>query len=125
MQSSTHAPLDLLYRVEKFLHEFALNGEEILTRDRFEVIRESLIMNAQNQKNSANTSEDLAWLVQNLERLHSLRYEQVIQEIANIFSSENRKRIAVLIEGSHQVPYLSQDGGNIQYIPIEKEYFYR
>lgn len=125
VQSSTHAPLDLLYRVEKFLHEFALNGEEILTRDRFEVIRESLIMNAQNQKNSANTSEDLAWLVQNLERLHSLRYEQVIQEIANIFSSENRKRIAVLIEGSHQVPYLSQDGGNIQYIPIEKEYFYR
>jgi secreted Zn-dependent insulinase-like peptidase len=125
VQSSTHSPLDLLYRVEKFLLEFAMKGGEVLTLDRFEIIRESLILNAEKQKNSANTREDLAWLNQNLERLRTLQYERVIEQISNIFSSENRKRIAILIEGSSQSPTILQDRGDIQYIPIEKEYFYR
>ncbi len=125
VQSSTHSPLDLLCRVENFLQEFAKRGEEILTQDRFEIIRESLILRMQRQKNSVITREDLDWLNQNLERLYSLRYDQVIQEMRKIFSPENRKRIAILIEGSYQVPYVQGDTGDLQYKPIEKEYFYR
>jgi len=100
LQSSTHSPLDLLKRVEDFLHEFALRGEDILTRERFEVIRESLVLSMQKQKNAANKSEDLNWFSLNVERLRSLRYESVIQEMKSIFSRENRKRIAILIEGN-------------------------
>ena len=90
IQSSTHAPSDLLYRVENFLNDFAKECKSLLSLKRFELIRDMLILQEENEKAK--------------EALKNLAYNQVLNQIPLVFSKENRRQIAVLIEGQKETP---------------------
>jgi insulysin len=123
LQSSTHTSLDLLCRVENFLNEFSANLTNVLTPERFEVIRRTLILNERMQKKSADSSEDQAYVDESIKSLKELTYERMVAEIEGVFSEENRRRIAILVEGSHQTPTTGGFYG-VPYLPIEKERFH-
>lgn len=124
VQSSTHSPLDLLRRVEFFLKEFALASKEIFTRERFEGIRDTLILVGERQRNHMDKTEDLAFVDEAIEVLSKLTYEEVLEEISSVFSEENRKRIAILVEGRQSSVTQAEDYYTIPYLPIEKEKFH-
>ncbi len=85
IQSSTHLPEDLLHRVENFLSDFAGRSNSLLSYERFETIREGLILQEKN--------EDV------IESLKCLTYKKVLNQIPPVFSKENRRRLAILVEG--------------------------
>lgn len=89
IQSSTHPPSDLLHRVEHFLNNFSDECKKLLSPERFEVIREGLIVQEKN--------EDV------MESLKSLTYEQVLHQVSTVFSKDNRRRLAVLVEGKGEL----------------------
>ena len=124
VQSSTHSPLDLLCRVEAFLNELSIQSKDVLTRERFEGIRETLILGGERQRDFMYKSEDLDFIDQGIENIKKLTYEQVLLEMSSVFSEENRKRIAILVEGSHQSIIKAEDFCGIPYLPIEKERFH-
>ncbi len=125
LQSSTYTALDLLYRVERFLSDFSGSFKELLSHERFEVIRNTLIINEKIQKKSTEKSEDIIFIDESMESLRLLTYEKMIRVVEGVFSEENRKRIAILIEGSHQTVSTTENFYGIPYIPIEKEKFHK
>lgn len=125
VQSSTHAPLDLLMRVEEFVNDFALRFSSCLTRDRFNVIRKTLVADEKKQKKLVKKEEDIALIEGRIESLNSITYEQVLSAIPPVFSEENRKRLAILIEGSQKSTTPLESFYDLTYLPIEKENFYK
>jgi insulysin len=123
LQSSSYHPLELLKRVEVFIDEFLERSRELLFEERFELIRDSLISGWEKQKGKIEDPEDIAFIDGELQLLRTLTYEDVLREIARVFSKDNRKRIAILVEGSQSHADFEQGEYGIAYLPIEKEHF--
>jgi insulysin len=101
LQSSTHHPEDLLNRVNEFLDDFSDNAEGILSEERVELIRNSLIIRCENQKKQKEgDSKVLEW---NIRALKKVSRDKVIHIAKEMFCLENGKRVAVLIEGQGAV----------------------
>lgn len=122
VQSSTHQPLDLMYRFGQFTDDFAQDLSCEISKDRFDTIQKSLITSLKTpQKNlleksallanlAFNYEEDFAWLSKRIEGFESLSYEEFISKGKDFLSRNNKKRIAILYSGK---------------LPQEKEFRYQ
>lgn len=99
IQSSTHVPKDLLYRVEKFLNDFVTNFSTNVSRERLNLIRHMLITAFKRQKQSMQGVEENRWLFAIIETLKSVTYERVYKGAEEAFSQYNKKRLTVMVEG--------------------------
>ncbi len=111
VQSSTHDTRDLLARFELFL-ETSLQQEHLITEERFESIRASLINSlenpAENMPKMGNLYHTLAfeydgefgWLEKRIAGLKELSYAEFQDFARKFLSKENKKRLAVCINGA-------------------------
>ncbi|MBS0621333.1 MAG: insulinase family protein [Verrucomicrobia bacterium] len=110
VQSSTHAPTDLLARFELFLESFDKNLTTQIPEGRFESLRANLItllkMPPENMPGMASLLNKLAfdysdfsWIDRRIEGLKKLTYEQFCQASHQILSRSNPRRLALLMEG--------------------------
>ncbi|MCX6990638.1 MAG: insulinase family protein [Chlamydiae bacterium] len=102
IQSSTHDPQDLKVRVEVFLHDFALNFQRNISKERVNLVRHMLITEFKRQKLSLPGEEANRWLTASIEILKIITYEKICDMVAQVFSSENQKRITVMVRGADQ-----------------------
>ncbi len=110
VQSSTHAPSDLLARFELFLESFDKNLNVQIPEGRFESIRATLItllkMPPENMPAMASKLDELAfeyhdfsWINKRIESMKNLSYEQFCQISHQLLSRSNPRRLAILMEG--------------------------
>jgi insulysin len=111
VQSSTHEPIDLLYRFELFLEEFLSNFSDTITLDRFDTIRKNQIEKLKtSQKNLSIKSatidkiafeyQDLNWIDKRIKGLEKLSFEDFKSYILITLSKKNTKRLAILVKGT-------------------------
>lgn len=111
VQSSTHQPRDLLARFDLFLEEFQKNLPQQINEERFESLKNALIVTLQMPpENLSGMGErlfllafqyegDFNWIEKRIASLKELTFSK-FQEIAGAFlTRENVKRIAVTVEG--------------------------
>lgn len=109
VQSNTHAPRDLLARFELFIEDFLQTG---LSQEQFNIIRESLLA-AQEQppqnildmgtllKTLAFKYEgDFDWISKRIKGFKELTFEEFQSISQELMGKENKRRLAVLIEGT-------------------------
>ena len=125
LQSSTHQPLDLLKRVEDFLDFLLEDLDQIFTFERFDLIRNTLVRGWLKQRGEIDKPEDVAFIEGEMSTLIDLTYEEVLAAMRQVFSKNNRRRIAVLVEGSLSDPILKDGFYGVPYLPINKEKFHR
>ena len=112
LQSNTHNPEDLLTRVELFIENF-LNTmpEKYLTEENFDKIRQSLLFSlehpAQNIYEMGDLLKALIFKYHDIHRLakriqafKDLTYEEFLEMASQIFGHTNKRRLAILIQGS-------------------------
>jgi len=102
IQSSTHDPLDLKDRVEIFLHDFSLNFQKNISKERVNLVRHMLITEFKRQKQTLSGEEANRWLTASIEILKMITYEKICSVVNEVFSSENQKRITVMVRESGQ-----------------------
>ncbi len=117
LQSSDYHPLDLLQRVEFFLEKVVEKSNALITEKRFSVVQNALIGKLEQQIEQ----EESESLVKSKINLSRVTYEQALQSTQEIFSKENRRRIALLIAGSGEKREWEESALQILYLPIEKE----
>ncbi len=126
VQSSTHSASDLLARFELFLEEYDKTITERISKERFESLRENLIMLiAMPPENISLMSmqlnkfafdyEDFFWIDKRIESLKALKYERFCEVAHTLLSRSNSRRLAVLIEG------VLQPENDFRYEQISKE----
>ncbi len=120
LQSSTYHPADLLKRVDCFLDDFAKTLKERLSLSRFELIRDTLTTSWKKQRSQATKQEDRVFADGNIEMLKKLSYESLICYMQETFCIENRKRVAILLEGREFPPSDKGDLSSIRYEVIDK-----
>lgn len=111
VQSNSHHPSELLARFELFLEDFLVNFQERLSPDRFETIREMLIvtlkktpenlalMNKRFYDLAFTYDGDFAWIDKCINTISQLSYQQLATDANQFLSRKNQKRLAVLMEG--------------------------
>jgi hypothetical protein len=99
LQSSTHQPEDLLRSTEEFLCGFAKNFKNKVSKERVNLIRHMLISSLKRQKQAASDEEQTSWITSAIEIIRSVTYEKICSAAEICFSAENKKRIAILVEG--------------------------
>ncbi len=112
VQSTTHQPDELIARFELFLEPYVKDFEATLPEGRFEEIRSNLITTLKTPPpNLSGMTSQLDLLAfkhkgnfthkeKKIEALENLDYETVKKDAALFFSRANRKRLAILIEGT-------------------------
>lgn len=110
VQSSTHAPLDLLARFDLFLESFDKNFTHHISEGHFESLRANLItllkMPPENMTSQATLLDtlafehhDLDWIHKRIESVKELSYDTFCKEGRALLSRSNPRRLAILIEG--------------------------
>ncbi len=110
VQSSTHAPADLLARFELFLESFDKNLNIQIPEGRFEGIRSTLITQlklppenmvgmAERLNTCAFEYHDFSLQGKEIEGLKALSYETFCKQAHLLLSRHNPRRLAVLMEG--------------------------
>ncbi|MBN1914409.1 MAG: insulinase family protein [Parachlamydiales bacterium] len=111
LQSATHRGENLLYRCEIFLDQFYQELPHEISPERFETMRDHYITKLSIQpKNSmemaqivdllaAEYEEDFSWIEKKKEGARNLTYEEFIAFGKEVLSPENRKKLAVIVEG--------------------------
>lgn len=110
-QSSSHDTRDLISRFELFFESSLTHLEEFLPKERFESVRSSLILSLQHPPEAMETmgallhklafeyEADFAWRAKEIAALQELTYEQFLPFAKNFLGKENKKRLAVCVEG--------------------------
>ena len=120
VQSSTHQPLDLVYRFELFLEEFLQEMPYRFPKERFESIKKNLIitlhqLGMRNQQEYATLLDKLAfeyenfsWIGERIKGIEHLGYDEFLSYCHNFISRDNKKRLAILFEGKapDSVPFM-------------------
>ena len=111
VQSSSHSSEDLLSRFEIFLSDFTKQVREIISEERFILLKESQIVSLakppENLSSMAERLEALAFeydgdfkrISKRIDALKALRYEDFIKDVQDFLSKENFQRLAVLVKG--------------------------
>ncbi|MBM3207810.1 MAG: hypothetical protein FJZ57_04310, partial [Chlamydiae bacterium] len=102
IQSSTHNPQDLMNRTECFLEDFANSFHVKISKERVNLVRYMLISALRKHKTSGASHEEMRYLNASIEKLKSIPFEEVQKFVQKAFSSANRKRVSVLIEGASE-----------------------
>jgi insulysin len=123
IQSSTHHPLDLLHRVETFLKNFLEEKEEKVNKERFELIKKTLVSNVQRQMQNIERQDDMDVLHKNMESIRALSYSQILDVLYTVFSKSNHKRMAILIKGNDVHSEWENEPRSIFYLQRDKEQF--
>lgn len=112
VQSNSHEPDELLQRFELFL-ETALQGlPEMISEERFATLKGSVteLLKSQGKRNMKEKSAllnklafeldaDFSWIEKRLAGFGNLTYDAFLKEAKGFLSRENRKRLAILVEG--------------------------
>lgn len=115
VQSSSHAPRDLLARFELFLESFLQElGKSQLTKEQYQTIHNALLTTLelfpQNLMEMGDLLKtlvfkydgDFDWTAKRINGFKELSYEDVITFAKQTFGKNNKRRIALLIEGQAQ-----------------------
>ena len=117
VQSNTHQPEDLLYRFELFLETYLQNISEEIGLERFKILRDSAIDSLKtrfrNLQNKAalwdllafEQNGDFRFIEKRIKALRNLKYDEFVSIAKSFLSRENRKRLALLIEGKSAQPF--------------------
>ncbi|MDE3048041.1 MAG: insulinase family protein, partial [Verrucomicrobiota bacterium] len=117
VQSNSHQPEELLFRFEQFLEECTHALAENISLERFETIKASLIASLKtrfrNLESKAQLWDRLAFerdgdfnfVEKRLQGLHALSYEEFLKTSAAFLSRDNKKRLAILVEGKLSHPF--------------------
>lgn len=112
VQSSTHAPTELLARFELFLEDFLRDFDENLSQERFDTIRASQITelerSPENLYSMASKLHTLAFeyegafdrIQKRVEAYNALSYDTVKALASEWLSRSNHRRLALLMEGA-------------------------
>lgn len=113
IQSSTHDPRDLLSRFELFFESSLQNfSEAILSAERFENIRSSLIANLEHTAENLGATGasldrlgfeyegDFAHISEEIAALKSLTYDELKEFAQEVLGVQNHRRLAVLVNGA-------------------------
>jgi insulysin len=111
VQSNSHNPSELLARFELFLEDFVGNFQDKVSPDRFETLREMMIVTLKKPpENLSLMAEklnylaftcggDFNWIEKSIDAVSKLSYEQLETDAKLYLSRQNQKRLAVLVEG--------------------------
>ncbi len=111
VQSISHEPSELLARFDLFLEEFSRDIQTKIPLQRFETLKATLIKDLEKppENLAGKTSQlhvlgfekkgDFQWLQKRIESTKALSYEAFIQRAQQDLSRQNRRRIAVLMNG--------------------------
>ena len=123
IQSSTYSPVELLFRTEAFLDNYArLLGDEI-TEERFNQMKGALITSLKDKPQNLEAMGELLfklgyefegnfnWIQERIDSLQALDYKTFIEKGAKLIGRQNPKRLAVFLSGSHF--------GSLQYKPLK------
>lgn len=117
VQSNSHQPEELLYRFELFLEGYSAALHENISAERFETLKKSQISSLKNRFRNLKDKTalwdllafqhdaDFAFIEKRLNALESLDYEGFIATGKQFLSRDNRKRLAVLVEGRIPSPF--------------------
>lgn len=112
IQSSTHHPLELLYRTESFLENYSKNLRSEIPKERFEQMKASLRKSLSDKPQNLEALGELyfrfirdfngnfRWLDERIASLDNLDYETFIQEAQKSISRQNPNRVALLLNAS-------------------------
>lgn len=121
VQSPTYSPNELLSRFELYMENFLRNFDETISEERFIHLKESVISDLNQPDNNLSDRVDrlfaLAFEYQEdfdrrkkiIDSLNSLSYATFKEETASVLSRQNKKRLAILVEG---VPPKAEDDFN-------------
>lgn len=123
LQSSTYDPLYLLNKVEGFLGSMVGSLESKLTVEKMNLIQEALISKLEKQIKPEGRDKDNRSITNRIKTLKSIGYIDVLNGAKEIFSFENRKRIAILIEGKGSSELVEADFVGINYTLRDKDSF--
>lgn len=113
VQSTTHTPLELLFRFELFLANYVEDLSKTISKARFETLKASiekqlktppanLKLFAEQNFRLAFEFEDFGWLVKRLGDLSTLTYENFIETSKAFLSRSNSKRLAIALRGQYR-----------------------
>ncbi len=112
VQSNTHDPRDLLARFELFIETFLQEMRQTeLTEERFEVIRHALLTTtAQPPQNLIDMGtllktlafryKDFDWISKRIQGFKELTYENFLTIASQFLGKDNKRRLAILVEGA-------------------------
>lgn len=112
VQSSSHAPQELLTRFELFIEEFLQNFSVYLPKERFATIQKSLTTTLDRPvENLSKKGEqlhllafqydgDFDWIAKRSQAVQKLSYEQLQEYALQVLSKNNSRRLALIMEGS-------------------------
>ena len=111
VQSISHEPSELLARFDLFLEEFSRDIQTKISLERFEMLKATLIKELEKPPENlgGKTSQlhvlgfekkgDFEWLQKRIESTKALSYETFIQRAQTELSRQNKRRIAILMNG--------------------------
>lgn len=112
VQSNSHEPDELLQRFELFLESTLQELPETISEERFALLKNTLMqqLDMQYKRNLKETSSlldklafemdgDFSWIEKRLTGFGALTYDAFLKESQTFLSRENRKRLAILLEG--------------------------
>lgn len=123
VQSSTHQPLELLFRFEQFLENYLDALPRLIPEERFERLKQSAAFSLQNQHRTLSSQTTLfdhlafqkegrfSYVQERQEAIKSLSYEQFLDISKKSLSRDNKKRLACLFEGKVSKPFAYQPIG--------------
>lgn len=117
IQSSTHSPEELLWRVETFIEIYLQSLTERVTEEQFLVgknaIKSQLLEKPKSFKDYGTMLNDMlvrfdgdfSWMQKRVEALDSLTYEEFINLARETLGRDNRRRLAILLQGTPAAPF--------------------
>lgn len=125
VQSNTHAARDLLARFELFLEDFLQNINEEVSKERFEILRQTFLeILSQPPKNMfemgellkkfAFEYEDFDWIPKRIAGLKAVTYEEFVEVSRKIFGRDGKQRLAILMTGAQD-----KENKSFSYTPVK------
>jgi insulysin len=111
IQSANYRPEELLWRTESFLEQFVRSLPENFTEEDFTTAKEALKLQLQEKPKSIDKfgalvvklafdrKGDFDWMKKRIDALTPLTYKEFLQRTQEVVGRENRRRLAVFIEG--------------------------
>lgn len=117
VQSSTHTAEELLWRVETFIQQFLQELKQNFPEAQFAQVKAALIAKMGEKPKSLRSlgellvtvayeyKGDFEWVEKRISTLQSLTYDEFLSYADQMLGRNNKRRLAILVEGPAQTPY--------------------